>query len=309
MELFSAYLTIFIGVLPSMCAGILATFAITLIFKTSYTTNFAQGVISAVGAYVAVELTLEHGLPLWGVAIIGVVVAFGVGMLIDVLIFRQGKNVNALGKQIITMGLISLFVGIIPFIFAVANYESVPVQPFIPLTQQLVIPMGATSQISIPYNTIVAIGITLVLMVLVFVLLQKSKWGLSVRATASNEIVAGMMGINTKVITAVSWAIAGALGAVAAIIYVGNATFSSAYVMTSTQINAFLAGILGGFITFHGPVVGAIIIYMLNALVGCVCIHVPGLSMWKSAIVYGIVMLLVLIKPQGLFGKKMVKKV
>jgi len=301
---FNAYLTIFIGVLPSMCAGILATFAITLIFKTSYTTNFAQGVISAIGAYVAVELTLEKGLPLWGVAILGVVVAFVVGLLIDVLIFRRGKNVNAIGKQIITMGLISLFVGIIPFVFAVANYESVPVQPFIPLTEKLTL-----GQISIPYNTLVGIGITIVLMVLVFVLLQKSKWGLSVRATASNEIVAGMMGINTKVITAISWAIAGALGAVAAIIYVGNVTFSNALVMTTTQINAFLAGILGGFATFYGPVAGAAIIYLLNAIVGCICIHVPELTMWKSAVVYGIVMLLVLLKPQGLVGKKMVKKV
>ena len=287
-----------------MCAGILATFAITLIFKTSYTTNFAQGVISAIGAYVAVELTLEKGLPLWGVAILGVVVAFVVGLLIDVLIFRRGKNVNAIGKQIITMGLISLFVGIIPFVFAVANYESVPVQPFIPLTEKLTL-----GQISIPYNTLVGIGITIVLMVLVFVLLQKSKWGLSVRATASNEIVAGMMGINTKVITAISWAIAGALGAVAAIIYIGNVTFSNALVMTTTQINAFLAGILGGFATFYGPVAGAAIIYLLNAIVGCICIHVPELTMWKSAVVYGVVMLLVLLKPQGLFGKKMVKKV
>lgn len=308
MEIFSAYLTIIIGVLPSMCAGILATFAITLIFKTSYTTNFAQGIISALGAYVAVELTLEHGLPLWGVAIIGVVVAFGVGVLIDVCIFRQGKNVNALGKQIITMGLISLFVGIIPFVFAVASYESVPLQPFMPLTEQLVFGEGA-KRVAIPYNTMIGVAITVVLMVLVFVLLHKSKWGLSVRATASNEIVAGMMGVNTKVITAISWGIAGALGAVAAVIYVGNATFSSPLVMTSTQINAFLAGILGGFLTFHGPVVGAVIIYMLNALVGCICVHVPELSMWKPVIVYGVVMLLVLIKPQGLFGKKMVKKV
>ena len=61
----SAYLTILIGVIPSMCAGVLATFAVTLIFKTSYTTNFAQGVISALGAYVAVEFTLVHGYPLW----------------------------------------------------------------------------------------------------------------------------------------------------------------------------------------------------------------------------------------------------
>ena len=79
-----AYLQILVAVIPPMCAGILATFAVTLIFKTSYTTNFAQGVISAIGAYVAVELSFEHGYPLWSVAIFGVIVAFLVGIAIDI---------------------------------------------------------------------------------------------------------------------------------------------------------------------------------------------------------------------------------
>lgn len=300
----NSYLQILLGVLPSMCAGILATFAVTLIFKTSYTTNFAQGVISAIGAYVAVELSMKNGYPIWMVAIVGVLVAFVVGVAIDVLIFRNGRYVNSLGKQIITMGLISIIIGVIPFIFSVAKMEAVPAFPFIHLTQGLQI-----GEIFIQYNTIIGVAITIILLAAVFLLLQKSKWGLSVRATASNEIVAGMMGINTKVITAISWGIAGAFGAVAAIIYIGNVTLSNGYVMTTTQINAFLAGILGGFATFHGPVFGAVIIYGLNILVGCLCIHMPELSTWKSAIVYLIVMLLVLWKPQGLFGKKLVKKV
>ena len=206
-----AYLQILIGVIPSMCAGILATFAVTLIFKTSYTTNFAQGVISAIGAYVAVELSLLHGMPLWLVAMLGVVVAFIIGVAIDVLVFRNGRYVNALGKQIITMGLISIFIGVIPFVFKVAKLESVPALPFVHLTKGIKL-----GELFIQYNTLIALGITAVLIALVFILLQKSKWGLSVRATASNEIVAGMMGVNTKVITAVSWGIAGAFGAVAA---------------------------------------------------------------------------------------------
>lgn len=299
-----AYLQILIGVIPSMCVGILATFAVTLIFKTSYTTNFAQGVISALGAYVAVEYTLESGWPLWAGALAGVVIAFVIGVAIDVLIFRNGRYVNAVGKQIITMGLISIFIGVIPFVFKVAHYESVPSIPFIHLTKGIQI-----GEIFVQYNTLVNIAITAVMLVAVFVMLQKSKWGLSVRATASNEIVAGMMGINTKVITAISWGIAGAFGAIAATMYIGNVTLSSGYIMTTTQINAFLAGILGGFATFYGPVFGAVIIYLLDAIVGCICIHVPELSTWKSAVVYLIVMLLVLWKPQGLFGKKMVKKV
>ena len=300
----SAYLTILMGVIPSMCAGVLATFAVTLIFKTSYTTNFAQGVISALGAYVAVEFTLVRGYPLWSVAAIGVLVAFLIGVVIDVLIFRNGRYVNALGKQIITMGLISIFVGLIPFTFKVAHFESVPALPFVHLSKGFQI-----GEVFVPYNTLIAVCVTVVLLIFVFTLLQKSKWGLSVRATASNELVAGMMGVNTKVITAVSWGIAGAFGAVAAILYIGNVTLSSGYIMTTTQINAFLAGILGGFASFYGPIWGCVIIYMLNVLIGCVCVHVERLSNWKEAIVYLLVMLLVLWKPQGLFGKKMVKKV
>ena len=304
MQIIIAYLQILIGVIPSMCAGILATFAVTLIFKTSYTTNFAQGVISAIGAYVAVEFSIMQGYPLWLSAILGVVVAFFIGVAIDVLIFRNGRYVNALGKQIITMGLISIIIGLIPFIFKVSHLESVPALPFIHLTEGIRI-----GEVFIQYNTLIALAITVVMLVAVFVLLQKSKWGLSVRATASNEIVAGMMGINTKVITAISWGIAGVFGAIAATIYIGNVTLSSGYIMTTTQINAFLAGILGGFATFYGPIFGAIIIYLLNVVIGCVCVHLPILSNWKAAIVYFIVMLLVLWKPQGLFGKKMVKKV
>ena len=307
MQQIFAYLQILVGVIPSMCAGILATFAVTLIFKTSYTTNFAQGVISALGAYVAVEYAIVHGFPLWATAIAGIVVAFLIGIVIDVFVFRNGRYVNVLGKQIITMGLISIFIGLIPFVFKVAHFESVPAMPFIRLTEGFRI--GGEDGVFVQYNTLLSLVITVILLVAVFTMLQKSKWGLSVRATASNEIVAGMMGINTKVITAVSWGIAGAFGAVAAIIYIGNVTLASGYVMTTTQINAFLAGILGGFATFYGPIFGAVIIYLLNVVIGCVCIHVPILSNWKSAIVYLVVMLLVLWKPQGLFGKKMVKKV
>ena len=300
----SAYLTILVGVIPSMCAGVLATFAVTLIFKTSYTTNFAQGVISALGAYVAVELALMRGFPLWAVAFAGALAAFIIGVAIDVLIFRNGRYVNALGKQIITMGLISLFIGLIPFVFKVAHLESVPALPFIHLSKGL-----RLGDVFIPYNTLIGLGVSVAMLALVFILLQKSKWGLSVRATASNELVAGMMGVNTKIITAISWGIAGAFGAVAATIYIGNVTLSSGYIMTTTQINAFLAGILGGFATFYGPIWGCVIIYMLNVLIGCICVHVQSLSNWKEAIVYLLVMLLVLWKPQGLFGKKMVKKV
>ena len=89
-----------------MCAGVLATFAVTLIFKTSYTTNFAQGVISALGAYVAVEYTLVHGYPLWMVAGIGVLdkgfAISGLDEVKDSIVFHAGTALK--DNQVVTSG-------------------------------------------------------------------------------------------------------------------------------------------------------------------------------------------------------------
>ena len=100
-------------------------------------------------------------------------------------------------------------------------------------------------------------------------MLRYTRWGLGVRATASNERVASMMGVNTKFITAMSWAIAGGLGAVAAILIASNrGTFGNVttYFMISIQVQAFFSAILGGFSTFYGPVIGAVIFSVLNNL-------------------------------------------
>ena len=83
------------------------------------------------------------------------------------------------------------------------------------------------------------------------------------------------------------------------------------YFMTNYQVNAFLAGILGGFATFHGPIIAALLIPLANNLVVYLgnVMGVPELSGWSLVIVYGISLIVIFFKPQGLFGKKIVKKV
>jgi branched-chain amino acid transport system permease protein len=143
-------------------------------------------------------------------------------------------------------------------------------------------------------------------------LLRFSKWGLGVRTTASNEYVAQMMGVNTYVITAVSWGIAGGLGTLAAVMFTGeNGVMSSPFFMTEFQVNAFLAGILGGFSGFVGPLVGAIIIPIMKMCFGYFA-YVDGLefiTQWDMVIVYVIVMIIIYIKPNGIIGKRIAKKV
>ena len=293
-----------LGTLVPMCVTALVTMAITMIFKTSSTTNFAQGVISAFGAYVVANFMMSKDISVWLALPVGMLVSTALAVCIDVVIFRNGRYVNSLGKQIITMGLISLIVGITPLIFGL---ETPSIGTFVSGT--LSFPVGG-KDVVITKNALVCTGITTVVLSAIFLLLRFSKWGLAVRATASNEYVAGMMGINTHVITAISWGLAGALGAMAATMNAG-VTNVGIYFMTNYQVNAFLAGILGGFATFYGPVVAALMIPLANSLVVWFAnvIGMPGLSNWSLVIVYGIALIIIFFKPQGLFGKRVEKKV
>ena len=302
-----AYLlnTLFGSIVP-MCITALVTMAITLIFKTSYTTNFAQGVISAFGAYVVSTALSGIGLSLWVSLPIGMLASMLIAVLVDVVIFRNGRYVNALGKQIITMGLISLVVGAIPLIFGLSDPEF---KSFV--SGNFVIELGDGTSASVTKNALVCMALAVVVITTIFLLLRFSKWGLSVRATASNEYVAGMMGINTHVVTAISWGLAGALGALAATINASSGTVVSGYFMTNYQVYAFLAGILGGFGTFYGPVIAALMIPLANNLIQYFVnvIGKPELTGWSMVIVYAVALVIIFFKPQGIFGKKIARKV
>jgi branched-chain amino acid transport system permease protein len=119
------------------------------------------------------------------------------------------------------------------------------------------------------------------------------------------------MGINTHVVTAISWGLAGALGALAATINASSGTVVSGYFMTNFQVYAFLAGILGGFGTFYGPVLAALMIPLANNLVQYFVnvIGKPELTGWSMVIVYAIALVIIFFKPQGIFGKKIARKV
>lgn len=281
----------------------MATMGITIIFKTSNTTNFAQGSVAAFGAYVATYTASRAHIPTWISIIIGIVVGIVFGLLIDVGIFRRGKNVNVIGKQIITMGLVSLIIGGIPMIFGADTPPAL--EPFARGNFEFDV---AGSSVSIPYHSLISLLITVVVLGALFILLYKSKWGLGVRITASRETTAELVGVNTHMITATSWGISAGLAVLAAVMLTANSSISSTY-MTRIQVNSFLAGILGGFSTFYGPVVGAILIPLGLALVGFLGVYAPFMQEWAEVIVYVIMFIVILIKPQGLFGKKIVKKV
>ncbi len=275
----------------------LATFGIVLIFRTSATTNFAQGAIATFGCYVATQFGVINGMNLWVSLVLGMLTAFALGVIIDNFIIRRGKDVNAAGKQMITMGLLLVFTNIIPVIFSMITITTPATKNFATGSFNFTL-LG--QDIYWPYQSMICVLLAVVLLGAVFAALKFTKWGLGVRATASNETVAKMMGVNTKVITALSWAIAGALATVAAC---SMQTVLNPAMMGKAQTYGFLACVLGGLSSFIAPIIGAIII---PVVINFAAIYT---SAWAELIMFCIVLLLILIRPNGLFGKKFIKKV
>lgn len=311
--MFASFLSTVCGSLLSVSVTCLAAFAVAIIFRTSTTANFAQGSIAAFGCYVVAWLLNGYGVPVYLGVFIGMLSGVVIGLFIDIFVFRKGREVNEIGKQIITMGFVSLFFGGIPLIFGTP--ETIPFEAFYNtvkagVSSNIVIP-AFDGEIVLTKHALICAAITVAVLGVIFILLKKSKWGLGVRATASSEFTSELMGINTHVITAISWALACLLSVLAAVMYAGSGTMINVSFMTTIQVNAFLAGILGGFSTFYGPVIGAVLIPVVANCVGFLA-NFKGLyniGRWQMVIVYALMLIVILIKPQGLFGKKVVKKV
>ena len=272
----------------------LATLGIIIIFRTSRTTNFAQGIIGMFNAFVATVVLINFDFPVWLATIVGLISAFAMGILIDLVIIRRAKKVNVIGKQIITFGLILIILGVAPMMFG-----SVPLSfpPFIRTGEFQI--AGAT----LTHNGLLNILIGLGLMGSLFYFLQYTKWGLAVRVTASSEQTAKLMGVPTSYVTMGAWAIAAVLGALAAIM-VAPMRSVEVTMMEMVQVNALIAGVLGGFQTFHGPVIAA---YMIALARNLIMFYIS--DSWGEPLLYLLILLFIVVKPNGLIGKKIVKKV
>lgn len=274
----------------------LAALGIILVYRTSFATNFAQATIGMFSTYTVAKLIHEQGWGLFPAVIIGVFVAILIGLLIDVLVMRRAGKVNVIGKQIITLGITSILMGLAPSIFGVYNLN---LPRFI---RSGSLKIGG-SQIS--YNGLLNIVLAAMLMGILFFVIQKTKLGLAIRTTASNETVARMMGVPSKNITMLSWAIAGVLSLVSGIMTAPYSSVSLVF-MNDIQITAFLAAVLGGFSTFYGAVVAS---YIISISLNLYQVYMPAGTIWGKPVIYVLLLVIMYMKPYGLFGKKRVKKV
>ncbi len=290
----TSFIRIFFNSLQTGSVIALAALGIVLIFRTSRTTNFAQGSIGTLNAYVAAMLYSSWGLNIWLVAFLSILTAFITGIVIDTFIIRPAARVSPISKQIITLGIILIIVGMLPYLFGID-----------PMTFPRFIRTGGIpiAGATLTYNTILTVSVSLILMLLIFWFIQYTKWGLAIRVTASDEQTSKLMGVPTKTVTMFSWATAAILGTLAALIVAPTAGVNI-NMLLDVQVSAFFAGVLGGFQTFYGAVIGA---YLIAFARNYTIFYIS--DTWGNVFVYLAILFFLYFKPYGLFGKKPTKKV
>lgn len=290
----STFLQVILRSLETGSLYALASLGIIIVMRTSNITNFSQGAVAMFNTFVVTYFFMTWHWPLWLAIAGGVSSAIVMGLLIDIVIVRHTKKVSPVAKQIVTLGLVMVMLGLAPMLFGVD-----------PLRLPKLIEQGNMSLLGadLSYNGLFNILFGFGVMLALFYVLQRTKVGLAIRATASNEPTAKLMGVPTKTVTLGAWAVAGVLGVLSGVM-VAPMTSVSLGLMDEIQINALVAVVLGGFQTFYGPVLGA---YLIGILRNLLLYYVS--SVWGGQILYILILIFLVFRPYGLIGKKIVKKV
>ena len=270
--------------------------AIVLAYRATGVINFAQGLMAVISTFAAYAL-YQAGAPLALAVAIAILGSFFFGAVVERVIVRPFEGGDPDTLIVVTVGLFILFGGVAAFFF---GYEPRQFPSFFGLE---------TLDIGGVFVSIRSIGTITVLVVVVLLLqglFRGTKLGLAMRAVADNPESAALSGLRVSRLLMVGWGMAAMLGAVAGIL-VAPQLFVSPGMLDFVLIYALAAAILGGLDSPIGAVVAAWIIGVLENLAGAY-IDVIGNDL-KIAVPFLVMMVILIVRPQGLFGRKAVVRV
>ncbi|EKS39779.1 MULTISPECIES: branched-chain amino acid ABC transporter permease [Afipia] len=271
----------------------LVALGFTLVYNASDVVNFAQGEFVMLGGMVTVFATAA-GVPLPLAALLAVVVSIVVGLLLYWLAIEPARDASPVTLIIITIGASILLRGAAQILFDKQFHKLPSISGDTPVNV-----LGATVQ---PQSFWV-LGGTAVIVILLYVFLERTVLGKAVLATAANRLAARLVGINTATVMALAFGGSAAIGAVAGIL-ITPITLTSYDVGTMLALKGFAAAMLGGMGNPLGAVAGGLLLGLLEAFgVGYIS------STYKDAFAFIVILLVLFAMPQGLFGRRTVERV
>ncbi len=268
--------------------------AMVIIYKTSEVPNFAQGEMALASSFLAMMLLTTFNLQIVPAFCITFVFAAALGCFLEFAILRRAKNPNILGMIVITIGLEMILVGLVSWKFG-ADQKTMPF-PIGPYDSYI---MG---DIFISKLDVLILVSALFLMGILFFFFKFSRLGLAMKATQQNSVAARIVGIRTNRILMMTWGISSMVGATAGLLI--SPIIMSPYMMWDPMLKGFAAAVMGGMTSLPGAVIAAYMLGIIeNLFGGYISIE------FKSVVAFAIIVLVLCIKPSGLFARHYVKKV
>jgi len=282
------------GLAMGACYGLFGL-AVVIIYKTSEVLNFAAGEMAMVSTFVAYHVLVIYGYSFWVAFVIALIFAAFLGVFVEYFFLRPAKNPTLLGLIVITIGAQMLLMGLaswkwgaeqkqfsIPFSYKVI-YE--PISGFIVSQWAIAVFVAAAA-----------------VMVFLYFFFQHTKMGTAMRATQQNKHAAKIMGIKTDRVFAFAWAFSSIIGAVAAMLLTAKSILDPNFMMESF-LRAFASAVLGGLMSIPGVLIGGFIMGLIENFFGFIW---PA---WKPITAFVVIVLVLCVRPSGLFAKHYVKKV
>jgi len=270
--------------------------ALVLIYRAMGLINFAQGEFAMFTAFICWALLEGAQLPFALAVLITVVVAFAGAFAIERLIVRPFERASPLVIVIVTLALFEIANSVAGFIWGYSPRSFPSPFPARPVD------LGG---ILISIQDAAVIGVSLLTLGLLYVLFNRTKLGLAMRAAALYPEVSALLGVRTGVMLGLGWGLASAVGAVSGIL-VAPRILLEPNMMQSVIIYAFAAAVLGGIDSPLGAVVGGLTLGVLLALIGA---YVPALADLRLALSLFLIVVLLVVRPSGLFGHHQARRV
>ncbi len=271
--------------------------ALVLIHRATGVINFAQGEMATFSTYIAWTLTTNHGWQYWPAFVVTLLVSFAGGVGIHQVAIRPNEKGSVLRVVIVTIGLLLLINGAVTMIWS-GEVRAVQ-SPFPTRTIEL-------GGVAISIQDLGTIGVAFATVLVLWLLFQYTKLGLAMRAAAVNPAEARLVGVRVTWMLSLGWGLAAVLGAIAGML-AAPSVFLDPNLMAAILIYAFAAAVLGGIDSPLGAVVGGLSLGVGLNLVGAYVDFVGADLRLPVALL--VILVVLLVKPSGIFGKREVKKV
>ena len=275
--------------------GIYASLALALvmIYQATHLVNFAQGEMAMFSTYIGWSL-IEAGLPYWAAFFLTVAIAFVLGVLIERLIIRPVERAPVLAVVVVFIALLLILNSVTGWIYTytIKTFPS-------PFPAQ---PLFGNRYLS--SHELGAIGVTLVVLFLLYVFFRFTPLGLAMRAAAQNPESSRLVGIRVGWMLALGWGLAAAIGSIAGMM-VAPIVYLDPNMMGGVLLYAFAAALVGGIDNPMGAVIGGFIVGVLENVLGAFVIG----NELKLSVALVIIIGVLLVKPSGFFGRVHVTRV